>query len=116
MPASHVETTQLAPFEAMWLYDEFMSVKDLADKAGLDHEAVRRAVMGGAVRTNLSTADCIARALELTIDDIAWPSGLTHVGRPAQTGRPIKGVSSTALCPEHHLFLSLSGECSMCAA
>lgn len=93
------------------------SIERLARESGIDVNTVRRAVLGGKIKTNYTSAHAIARALGVKVSDLEWPSGLTEVGRPAQTGRPMTHVrhDHEQFCPTHHLQLSRSGECSLCA-
>ena len=91
-----------------------VTVQDLKCMTGLNTNTVRRAVMGGRVKTNITCAERIADALGMTINEINWPSGLTYVGRPALTGvptRPHHTKKPDALCPDCDVLLPLSKLC-----
>ena len=98
----------------------------LADETGLCVDATRRAVLGGTVRTHIETAEAIAKALGMHLEEIDWPSGITLLGRPPFTGRPLQRTSHLVAdlheksripsCEEHFLALSAAGNCSYCEA
>lgn len=63
-----------------------ITMADIVSQTGLGDQSVSRAFMGGKVRTNTKTAQLIADAMGIPMDQLEWPSGLTHVGRPPLTG------------------------------
>lgn len=67
---------------------------------------------------NERTAEALAEALACTVDEIDWPNGLSHLGRPPHTGRAIYHTHVTiinvAICEIHHLELSVTGVCFGC--
>lgn len=91
----------------------------LAVKAGLHTGTVMRALIpGGTVKTNVTSAEAIARALGLYMEDIYWVNGLTHQGRPAETGTPLRVAErqhcTDDVCPVHHLALPATKVCDLC--
>lgn len=108
----------ITPAEALEILE--LTPHDLVAMTGLGFDAIRRAVMGGNKRTNLGTADLIARALGVSVRELDWPSGLTHEGRPPLTGGSytVHTETNDRYCsnPEHNLLLPLSGVCALCAA
>ncbi|UTX51124.1 hypothetical protein KI440_02870 [Candidatus Saccharibacteria bacterium TM7i] len=90
----------------------------LVQETGLNHNVVRRAMMGGKKRIKYDTAYLIADALGMGIEELQWPSGLTHLGRPPLTGTGTLSYSVPSVprpsCPEHFILLSSAGNCSYC--
>lgn len=103
---------------ALVLKQRGISVQDLARSAKLEPSTVRVAVVqGGTRQTNESSAQAIARTLNMDVDEIEWANGLTDVGRHAHTGGTpcIKKQSPDRFCPVHGIALPLSNVCDMCA-
>lgn len=108
-----VQKTTYALTEVLEILD--VTVEQLREMTGLGGAAVRRAVMGGSIRTSDAVADAIATALGMHESEIEWPSGRTHLGRPAFTGKPISPTEdevSRDVCPDCHLLLPLTRVCS----
>lgn len=100
-----------------------MTANQLAHEAGVNVRTVMRAMVPGEVggnkfSTNYTCAEAIAAALGLHVHEIKWANGISYVGRPTQTGRPVSASHhhlQDELCPQHFLVLSASGQCGMCA-
>lgn len=109
--------TKYTPAELLKLYG--VSIAWLIQVTKLGHQSVHRAVYGdGEWKTNVTVAESIAEALGVTIDEVEWPNGLSNLGRPAHTGKPLKASQDTAkleYCPVHYIQLPVSGVCDMCA-
>lgn len=96
-----------------------LTVQDIVDRTRLGNAAVTRAVMGGNQRINEITASLIADVFGVLVEDIAWPSELTHLGRTPLTGRPIDARSTRLVangdevCNQHFVILN-GGRCSFC--
>lgn len=105
--------------DLLGIYD--ISAHDLAELAGVHTSTVMRAMIGGQMyKTNETSAEAIAEVLGVNVEDIIWANGLSHVGRPAHTGRPITtGVGcldESTLCPVHRLVLPVAtNRCDYCA-
>lgn len=92
-----------------------VDIKWLTRESGLDHSVVRRAVMGGKMKTNITSALSIASALGMEVSEIEWPCGLTNVGRTAHTGGTYsKSVDrpEAKFCQDCGMQLPLSNQCS----
>lgn len=91
-----------------------VSIKQLTSETGLNHSVVRRAVMGGKVKTHITSAQLIAKALGMEVYEIEWPCGLTDTGRQALTGGSYtKHVEQSAsFCSGCGIQLPLSNICS----
>lgn len=88
-----VHRTLLTPAEILDILG--VTPSDVARATGLDVNSVRRATMGGVRRTNIKTARILAHFFGLSVDEISWPAGLTHIGRTPLTGRAcISGYNS----------------------
>ncbi len=95
------------------------SVAELCRRTGLRPGSVRRAISGDGQMLNVGTAELIARQLGYDIGEIAWPCGLTDQGRPPLTGGKYTVTAPIPVqptCTECFTLLSVSGECSHCAA
>jgi hypothetical protein len=91
-----------------------VSIHQLTESTQLNHSVVRRAVMGGTIKTHISSAQLIAKALGMETYEIEWPCGLTDKGREALSGgsytKHVK--NSVSFCSNCTLQLPSSNICS----
>lgn len=112
------------------------SIAELAEYANLSPDTIRRIEEGSEYKTSYRTAAILAEVFDCEIGDIFEKKELSHLGRPPQTGKPIKvtttqevkiehtdgsvdtiTVSHTrqgAICPTCYLAMPLSGICENC--
>lgn len=96
-----------------------MSVGDLSDVSHISITAIQRIERHDpkGQRINNETAALLANALGVGVNEIEWPSALTHLGRTPLTGIEIttKTVRRTAkFCDRHGLELPATGLCDQC--
>jgi DNA-binding XRE family transcriptional regulator len=106
-----------------------LSKRELSKESGISLNAINAIENGGAYKTNEGVALALAEALALEVHEIKWPRGLSHLGRPPETGKPIT-VSRTitlslteeitissdqSLCPRHFIVLPANGQCDFCS-
>ena len=65
------------------------SKKKLSEDSGISMAAISAIEGGGAYKTSEGVALALSEALALEVYEIDWPRGLSHLGRPAKTGKPI---------------------------
>lgn len=88
----------LTPADAMYALD--LTPVDIVRSTGLSMGSVRRATLGSGKRINVKTAQLIANALGMPIDEIEWPGPLTSAGRtPLTGGNYTIGAGSRATLP-----------------
>jgi len=111
-----VEMTTRVPLrEIMNALD--LSVDDLAELAGVHPSTVTRALIpGNQFRTNEMSAQAIADALYLSVDQIEWANGVSTLGRPAKTGVTTQktALRNVAACSIHFTILPATGICDEC--
>lgn len=105
-----------------------MTKRDLSRESGISMAAINAVENGSAYKTSEGVAKALAEALALEVHEIAWPRGLSHLGRPAKSGKPIiirrtvtysmtEEVSITSddpICPKHFTTYPRSGNCDLC--
>lgn len=114
-------TSQLQRYsiaDLLGIYD--ISAHELAKMAKVHTGTVMRAIFGGQFKTNVTSAEAIADALGMNVEEIIWPNGLSNFGRPAHTGSSITKVvqckQEHILCPVHNVVLpTASSRCDFCA-
>lgn len=97
-----------------------ISAHELAKMAKVHTATVMRAMFGGPFKTNVTSAEAIADALGVHVEEVIWPNGLSHFGRPAHTGGPMAKPAAYPteheLCPVHNVVLpTASRRCDFCA-
>ncbi len=91
--------------------------RQLADQSGISWHAIWYIETGKSVcSTNQTVALALAETLGLEVNEIDWPRGISHLGRPAKTGKPIQGIATRVIstCSIHNIALPASGECDDC--
>lgn len=95
------------------------TVTDLATKAGVSASTVIRAMVpGDEYKTNVTSAEALAWALGLSVNQVEWANGISTLGRPAETGVPTGKVfkrRDNTICPVHYITLPNSNLCDMCS-
>lgn len=104
--------------DLLGIYD--ISAHELAKMAKVHTGTVMRAIFGGQFKTNVTSAEAIADALGVHVEEIIWPNGLSNFGRPARTGgpivKPVECQQEYTLCPVHNVVLpTASSRCDFCA-
>lgn len=90
-----------------------MTISGLATTARLSFDPVRRAVMGGKKAINYTTAEAIASAVGMGVNEIVFACELTDAGRPAHTGKPVTRQHADLqqeLCPSCNIYKPLSNQ------
>lgn len=86
-------------------------------QTGLNDSAVRRAILGGSHRTNYTVAGAIADLFGVSVAELDWPNEITHLGRPAFTGKPFEvdqQVDPCDVCEDCYTVRSCARTC-LCA-
>jgi DNA-binding XRE family transcriptional regulator len=94
-----------------------MSMKELAEAAGVSIATISSVENGGPWKTREDSAELLAGALGMTSEEICWPRGRSNRGRPAQSGKCIttsSAVTSEKKCPKCFLILPLTNRCDDC--
>jgi DNA-binding XRE family transcriptional regulator len=106
-----------------------MSRRDLRKASGISLAAINAVEKGGQYKTSESVAEALADAVALDVNEIEWPRGLSHLGRPAKTGKPIvykrtftvsvteevTVTSDQPMCIKHFVTYPRDGECDRCS-
>lgn len=94
-----------------------LSRTDVADLTGVAESTVRRIEEeehGESYSIGVTTAVAIAEGLYVDVMDLFDPRHLSHLGRPAKTGRPIEIEEPREVCDGCYMQLPLSGACPRC--
>lgn len=94
-----------------------ITISGLAAMAQLSFDPVRRAVMGGSKAINYTTAEAIAAAVGMNVNEITFACSLTDAGRPAHTGKPFDRDytgQGQEVCTSCNIYkpLSMNHECA----
>ena len=94
---------------------------ELAEIAEVSEQTIRGIEDGKQFRTNDSIAENIANAFGISALEIFDPCELSHLGRPAGTGRPISTILQLVrdfetVCETHHLVVPRQAGCHECVA
>ena len=114
-------TTELAVRKTVLdlMIEQRMSCSELAARADVHENVIRRAIAENPLKTHITSASAIAAALSVTVEDIRWINGLSTMGRAAHSGSPILNPnrpSHATTCPVHFTLLPSSGVCDDCTA
>ena len=96
-----------------------VSDADLMRESGISRTAILRIHAGkDPFKTHEGVASDLARALGVEVEEISWPNGLTHLGRPPHTGTSITVnvniKTSQPVCRQCFIELPLVGGCPTC--
>ena len=94
-----------------------VSIAEFATQAGLSKNTVALLVrQANTFKTNVTVAEAVAHTAGLDVTDINWPSGISHIGRPAHTGKPISATLTVTYeaCPQCFIALPATGVCDEC--
>lgn len=96
--------------------------EQLAEEAGISESTIQRIETGSIHMTKDETAQCIADALGMRIDEIEWPNGLTNQGRrPRSLTEEVTETTFSftvhtvtrrrRICSKCHTEVAINGEC-----
>jgi len=80
-----------------------LSQRALSELSGISTNTIGDIEAGGVFKTHEGVALVLADKLALEVNEIYWPRGLSKVGRPPLTGKP--------LAPNVFLVMQLCGSC-----
>lgn len=108
-----------------------LSRQDLSVLSGIAALTIYNIEKEGVSKTHDGVAMALADALGLEVWEINWPRGLTHLGRPPKTGKPLTvrrtvtvtiseevqiTASGVPICARHFIALPATGICDDCSS